>query len=329
MNTWYAFLHQQGATFPENNIISFGEHPGDYNDLLKRSTVTPLIHLGLLLIEGADAARFLQGQVTCDVHQLSKSPNLMGARCNPKGRVLNNFLLCQTKDEQLLLLMDKSLIQPCIDELSKFAAFFKAELLDASNDYQLIGISGEDASTLSKQMPSIHTYPLIDGRQIAIVPNEMAETAWQQLTPTATPVGSEFWRLQDIQAGLGYVQQSTTSLFIPQMLNLQAVGGISFKKGCYTGQEVVARMKYLGKLKRRMYRLAVDSSEQLEPGTPCYLPGQEQSVGNVVAAAYKDQEKQEVLAVLTDEAAKSSQLDFGKGGSIALEQLPLPYEIEI
>jgi tRNA-modifying protein YgfZ len=328
MNSWHSFLHQQGASIVEQNAISFGEKPGDYPGLESKTTITPLIHLGLLSVKGADSARFLQGQVTCDVQQLSLGHSLIGARCNPKGRALADFLLCQPSEDQLLLVMNHRLVQQNIEELSKFAAFFKTQLLDASKDYQLIGICGEEAETLASNIPASYHYPLSDGRQLLIVPTEDAPSAWKELSASAAPTGNEFWHLQDIRAGLGHVQTETVAMFVPQMLNLQAIEGISFKKGCYTGQEVVARMKYLGKLKRRMYRLTTDSPLLPTPGTPCYLPTQKQSIGNIVQAANVDNNHQELLVVLTDEASKSDTLIIGEAPAQAVKQQLLPYDAD-
>jgi folate-binding protein YgfZ len=328
MNNWHSFLHQQGAFTVGSNALSFGDKPNDYPSLEHKTTVTPLTHLGILSIKGPDSARFLQGQVTCDVQQLNESCSLTGARCNPKGRILADFLLCQPNENQLFLVMDRSLVQQNIDELSKFSAFFKTQLLDASEDYQLIGLCGKEAEILACSIPTIDNYPFSDGRQLLITSTEDAPSVWQNLSTKATPTGSEFWHLQDIRAGRGHVQAETVAMFVPQMLNLQAIGGISFKKGCYTGQEVVARMKYLGKLKRRMYRLTTHAAQIPVPGTPCYLPDKKQSIGNVVQAAYADEDHQELLVVLTDEASLSDTLIIGDTPKNAVQQLHLPYNIE-
>lgn len=333
MHNWLSFLHQQGASINENNTITFGEIPNDYPDLLQKTTVTPLIHIGPLSIDGKDSARFLQGQVTCDIQQLSLGHNLTGVRCNPKGRTLTNFLLCQPSEDNLLMLMQHALVQSSIDELSKFAAFFKVQLADQRNQYQCIGISGSQAGALAKNITTLCQHSFSDGRQLLVVPTESAPAIWQQLTASATPTGNELWHLQDIRAGFGHVQTETTNMFLPQMLNFQATGGISFKKGCYTGQEVVARMKYLGKLKRRMYRIATQASSSPVPGSPCFMPAQEpgtqgQSIGNVVLAAWSDNSHQEMLLVLTEEASKSETLIIGEGSPQTVQQQPLPYLID-
>ena len=120
---------------------------------------------------------------------------------------------------------------------------------------------------------------------------------------------------------------ATRELFIPQMLNLQAVGGVSFKKGCYTGQEIVARMQYLGKLKRRLYRLQLDASELPEPGTPLFAPTHGSSIGEVVLAAHAEQGI-ELLAVLQAEAAEGADLHLGAPEGPALHLLDLPYQLD-
>lgn len=329
MNNWHSFLHQQGATFPEQGRLSFNEKPGNYPKLLEQNTITPLIHLGILSLNGTDAARFLQGQVTCDVEQLSPEHSLLGARCNPKGRALTSFRLVHVSDDHLLMVMDSSLIQSSIDDLSKFAAFFKVQLSDASEEFQCIGLTGQhstlDTSTLAAK--NIITCQISDGRQLLVMPEDQAETFWLSLAEQSTPVGTEFWLLQDIKAGIANIQLETSAMFIPQMLNFQAIDGISFKKGCYTGQEVVARMKYLGKVKRRMYRIAVTGNKLPAPGVSCQLPNKEQSIGNVVTATNANEALQEILVVLTDEAAQSEALIIGTECHKKVDLLSLPYEI--
>ncbi len=328
MNNWHSFLHQQGASFLGEETISFGEHPRDFPALLGQTTITPLIHMGLLSISGSDSARFLQGQITCDVQQLDTHHNQYGARCNPKGRMLTNFILCQLDENQLVMLMNRSLVQPSVGELSKFAAFFKTELVNNTDQYQCIGVSGPNAETLASSVSATHKHSYSDGRQLLVVPTETAQAAWEQLASAATPTGTELWLLEDIRAGLGLLQAETSTMFIPQMLNLQAIGGISFKKGCYTGQEVVARMKYLGKLKRRMYRLTTKTMALPTPGTPCYLADQKQSIGNIVQAANADGGHMEILVVLTDEASSSDTLIIGEGQPKAVEKQSMPYELD-
>jgi len=329
MNHWHHFLEQQGATVDvANNSLLFAETPADYPSLSKQPTLTPLIHVGIISLQGVDAKKFLQGQVTCDVDQLSINHHLIGARCNPKGRALTNFYLIQLNDDHLLMVMDLSLVQSSIDELSKYAAFFKVELSDTSEKYYCIGLT----ERLSKDMALLKqtaSANLTNERQLIIFSQEQAESAWKYLQQQYKPAGTEFWKLQDIRAGVANIQLETSAMFVPQMFNLQAIDGISFKKGCYTGQEVVARMKYLGKLKRRMYRASLPTKNTAlpPPSSSCQLPEQEQSIGNVVTSAHADEDTQEILVVLTEEAAKSTTLIINGTQYTNIHYLSLPYEI--
>ena len=242
--------------------------------------------------------------------------------------MLASFVLFHAEDQHFFLQLHRSLITSLINELTKYAVFFKVELTDISDHYCLLGSAGKSVEKISLT-DTAYQYPLVDGRKIFMVSAEKVPSVWEALRDAVKPVGTELWQLMDIRSGLGHVEVDTVDLFIPQMLNFQAIGAISFKKGCYTGQEVVARMKYLGKLKRRMYRIGVPApKDRLLPGMPCYLQGQNQPVGHVVSTAHGNAERLEMLVVLTEEAAGSDELVMGLQPYSALEKLSLPYEIE-
>ncbi|HWV17411.1 MAG TPA: folate-binding protein, partial [Rhodocyclaceae bacterium] len=150
-------------------------------------------------------------------------------------------------------------------------------------------------------------------------------TAWASLAQHATPAGLNAWRLRDIADGLPRVVAATQEQFIPQMVNFEAVGGVSFKKGCYPGQEIVARTQYLGKIKRRMYRVSVDALSTA--GTDLYAPETgEQSCGNVVIAAQTGPDNSEALVVLQASAFEAGEVHLGSSSGPKLTFLPLPYE---
>ena len=328
MNDWQRYLSTQGAVINDDQI-HFHESPTDFQALLAEDVgiMSPLLHQGLISVTGPDAARFLQGQITSNALQLALGESTPGARCNAKGRMLASFVLFHAEDQHFLLQLHRSLVTPLINELTKYAVFFKVELTDVSDHYCLLGTAGKP---VDKNSPTdtAYQYPLVDGRSILVIPAEKVPPVWKALRDALKPVGTELWQLMDIRSGLGHVEVDTVDLFIPQMLNFQAIGAISFKKGCYTGQEVVARMKYLGKLKRRMYRIRVPvSADRLLPGMPCYLQGQNQSVGNIVSTAHCDAERLEVLVVLTKEAADSDDLLIGSQQYPVVEKLSIPYEI--
>jgi hypothetical protein len=145
----------------------------------------------------------------------------------------------------------------------------------------------------------------------------------------ATPVGPEYWALLDIRAGIPSVHAETSDAFVPQMANMQLIDGVSFTKGCYTGQEVVARMQYLGKLKRRMYLAEVTAPEPPLPGDGLYSPSSrsEQSAGRVVDACAVGGDRYELLVVVEVGAAEGGEVSLGEGGpTLALREPPYGFE---
>ena len=298
----------------------------------------PLSHEGVLAVRGADAAKFLQGQLTCNLNYLSDTQASLGARCTQKGRMQSSFRILLQGDG-VLLAMASELLEPQLADLKKYAVFSKSKLTDESAAWVRFGLMDADQALagLGLELPAdtdsvARTEHLIairvsPGRAELWVPVEQAEAVLSQLTAQLKEAGLNEWLLGQIRAGIGQVMAQTRELFIPQMLNLQAVGGVSFKKGCYTGQEIVARMQYLGKLKRRLYRLRLNAGELPEPGTPLVSPNHNSAIGEVVLAARADQAI-ELLAVLQAEAAESGDVHVGTLEGPGLQLLDLPYQLD-
>ena len=297
-----------------------------------------LSHEGVLAVRGADAGKFLQGQLTCNINYLSDSQASLGARCTQKGRMQSSFRILLEGDG-VLLAMASELLEPQLADLKKYAVFSKSKLTDESAAWVRFGLEHGDAAlaSLGLELPRETDAVVRNAGLIAIrvsadraelwTPADQANAIKAKLV-AALPEGElNQWLLGQIRAGIGQVMPSTRELFIPQMLNLQAVGGVSFKKGCYTGQEIVARMQYLGKLKRRLYRVRLDASELPEPGTPLFAPSHSSAIGEVVIAA-RAAEKIELLAVLQAEAAEAGDLHLGALEGPALHLLDLPYELD-
>ncbi|KAB0566192.1 folate-binding protein [Pseudomonas palleroniana] len=298
----------------------------------------PLAHEGVLAVRGADAAKFLQGQLTCNLNYLSDTQASLGARCTQKGRMQSSFRILLQGDG-VLLAMATELLEPQLADLKKYAVFSKSKLTDESAAWARFGLADADQAlaSLGLQLPGetdsvVRTDSLIairvsPGRAELWAPAEQAEALHAQLNAQLKEAGLNEWLLGQIRAGIGQVMPQTRELFIPQMLNLQAVGGVSFKKGCYTGQEIVARMQYLGKLKRRLYRLSLNAAELPEPGTPLFSPSHNSSIGEVVIAAKADSSV-ELLAVLQAEAADSGDVHLGTLEGPGLQLLDLPYPLD-
>jgi folate-binding protein YgfZ len=297
-----------------------------------------LSHEGVLAVRGADAGKFLQGQLTCNLNYLSDTRASLGARCTQKGRMQSSFRILLEGDG-VLLAMASGLLEPQLADLKKYAVFSKSKLTDESAAWVRFGVEqGDEAlKSLGLELPEDTDSVVRNDRLIAIrvsperaelwVAADQADDIKGKLSAQLSEGELNQWLLGQVRAGIGQVMPSTRELFIPQMLNLQAVGGVSFKKGCYTGQEIVARMQYLGKLKRRLYRLQLDADELPEPGTQLFAPSHGSSIGEVVLAANAAGHI-ELLAVLQAEAAEGGDIHLGALDGPALHLLDLPYELD-
>lgn len=299
---------------------------------------TPLTHEALLAVRGPDAAKFLQGQLTCNLNYLDERTSSLGARCTPKGRMVSSFRILQEGDGYLLA-MAAELLEPQLADLKKYAVFSKSTLGDESAAWARFGLSdGDDALlALGLELPqqadavartnSLIAIRLPGGRAELWAPAEQAGSLRDQLAAQLREAPLNDWLLGQVRAGIGQVFGATRELFIPQMINLQAVGGVSFKKGCYTGQEIVARMQYLGKLKRRLQRLKQSPGEIPAPGTALFSPVHGSSVGEVVLAAATG-DGAELLAVLQEDAVADGRIQLGSPDGPALELLEMPYQLD-
>lgn len=231
----------------------------------------PVTQLGVLTVAGKDAASFLQGQITCNVHDITDNKSSLGAICNPKGRVITTFLLIK-RDDAYLLLLPVELLAAIKKRLQMYVLRSAVTLTDSSDELCLIGGCQLDVKTSANDQFGNTTRQqnrlTIDlsrqvNRQLLITDAEDAQLFWQEQTSEHgyQPAGSEVWRSLDVIDGIPWLTTETSEEYIPQMLNLDTLGGISFTKGCYTGQEIVARTHYLGKAKRQMFVAECDLTE--------------------------------------------------------------------
>ena len=289
-------------------------------------------------MRGVDASKFLQGQLTCNLHYLDEQTCSLGARCTAKGRMLSSFRIVRQGDG-FLLAMAAELLEAQLAELQKFAVFSKVKLSDESASWMRYGLWRADellkqlgfnlpaeANSVAQQAESI-AIRLSDGRVELWTPATQAEEMQALLAAQLTQAPLNDWLLGQIRAGIGQVFGATRELFIPQMLNLQALGGVSFKKGCYTGQEIVARMQYLGKLKRRLYRLSLPGDQLPEIASAVFSPVHPTAVGEVVMAA-KAEGTVEMLAVLQQDAVTDGRLSLQTTDGPQLNLLDLPYTLD-
>ncbi len=297
-----------------------------------------LSHEGVLAVRGVDAGKFLQGQLTCNLNYLNEDRSSLGARCTQKGRMQSSFRIAFDGDG-CLLAMASELIEAQLLDLRKYAVFSKSKLTDESSAWVRFGLQDGDGALVSlgldlpqetdavvrsQDMLAIRVSP---ARAELWVRAEQADDIRSRLASQLAEGPLNDWLLGQVRAGIGQVFGSTREEFIPQMINLQAVGGVSFKKGCYTGQEIVARMQYLGKLKRRLYRLTLQGDQVPEPGTAVFSPVHASAVGNIVIAAQAGQAV-ELLAVLQGDAAENGRIHLGSPEGAALQMSDLPYQLD-
>lgn len=290
-------------------------------------TAVALPQYALLRFSGADAQPFLHGQLTCDLQALKTGSATYGGYCNPKGRLLATFLIWADAAGYTMLL-PAALAESIRKRLTLYIlrAKVKAESLDAA--YACVGITGADvdgkiaavggtppAGLLSAATAGESTtIGLHAGRCLLVLPRAQASAI--------APAADSAWELQDIIAGIPFILPATQEEFVPQMVNLDLIGALSYTKGCYPGQEIVARTHYLGKLKQRMYRARVAAAAA--PGDKLYCAGLgEQAAGMVVTAA-PAADGHEVLAVLQTAHAQSEPCHLGslQGPRLVLDKLP-------
>lgn len=281
--------------------------------------------LGLLQVTGADAVSFLQGQLTNDSREISDTQSQLSALCTPKGRMLALFRILG-QSGTLLLQLPAALLPGIQKRLQMFVMRSQVRISEDSGNWLQLGLAGACAPALVEsllgQTPGQRDQVVCANgliclrlggtppRFLLLVPATSAQSIQQQLAKEAELAHPNLWKYLSIAAGEPSIYQQTQEAFIPQMLNLEAINGLSFTKGCYTGQEVVARMQYLGKLKRQLYRARVDTDQRPAPGDALFSPESTsgQGAGQVVEIAASPLGGYELLAVIESGLVATSQL---------------------
>lgn len=305
------------------------------------SVIAPLSHLGVVEFSGADAEGFLHGQLSCDVKGTAPDSSTYGGYCSPKGRVLANFLLWRG-ESGLLMALPRDLLAAFRKRISRFVLRSKVAIADASSSLTLIGCAGPQAgNALGKVYARLPEQPrrvardaggstvirLDEDRFIIAAPPEAAGKIRQRLSESLRPVAQEVWQWLDVRGGIPWITAPTQEEFVPQMANLDLIGGVSFDKGCYPGQEIVARTRYLGKLKRRMFLANVAAAAA--PGDRLYSEDLgDQAGGTVVNATASPDGGSDVLAVVQTASRDSSTVHLKSMDGPVLRFLPLPYAVE-
>ncbi|MFT5930413.1 MAG: folate-binding protein YgfZ [Oceanospirillaceae bacterium] len=309
---------------------------------MKQTNFCPLDHFGSVSLTGQDAQKFLQGQVTCDVSTVTQSRGQAGAYCTPKGNTIANFDLVLHADT-LLLHMPLTMVAAVQKAMAKYIVFSKAQLLDASSDWCRFAVWGDDAiacikdafgSAPDNRLDTVHNeHGLVwannaDRNEFIVYCHPEAKASvTAALEQKANLSEAHAWETRQINQGLVYITPDISDSYVPQMLNLQATGAIDFKKGCYTGQEIVARMQYLGKLKRHLFIGQVTTSQALEVGQQIDA-SKRKNVGRITSLASTGGHTYTFTAVINRTEAQEDQLHLHEQDEATIALSPLPYEID-
>ncbi|QYF93135.1 folate-binding protein [Massilia sp. PAMC28688] len=350
MTNWKEFLSSQAARHSATepaHVLDFGRTLAPAE--LAEGFVAVIDDQGLIAVTGDDAASFLHSQLTNDVKQLGEQEARLAGYCTPKGRLQATFLMWNSAGT-IYLQLPRAIQAPLQKRLSMFVMRAKAALSDATGNSAtqvVLGFGGvRAAAVLEQQFGALPAAPFakIDhasGTLIRlpdafgaprfqwITSEQAAMAAWPALSTALTPAGNDAWQLSSIHAGVPQVTLKTQEQFVPQMINFELLGGVNFKKGCYPGQEIVARSQYLGKLKRRTAIASIDAAsaqagdevfDVSDPGQPC---------GMVVNAAPNGSGSgSDVLVEMKLAALDQGDIRLGSADGAPLRFQPMPYPLD-
>lgn len=310
---WQQLLGAAGAHYHSDAdaIIHFGQPEHEWQQAHNAAALIPLRQLASIEVSGADARSFLHNQFTNDVNHLLPGQAQLSAWCTAKGRMFASFIHFPVAPDRYRLILARDLVAAVVKRLQMFVLRAQVQLADQSASHAVLGLTGPGARTAltaagltvpatapataatlvasaagtTNAMPEeVFVVALQDGRFLLSLPETGAAALWTRLAAHATAAGQPVWQWFDVQAPLPWVTAATREEFVPQMADFDRLGGVNFHKGCYPGQEIVARTQYLGKVKRHLYRL--QSSVTLVAGEELYSPASpDQSAGRVVSCA--------------------------------------------
>lgn len=347
---WLDFLKTQGAQFDaEDRIATFGQAELERFLIKHGPVVTSLTHQALLKVSGSEAQSFLQAQLTSDINEVSQSKAQFSAYCDPKGNVLANFLVFIYQDDYYLS-FDGSLAESILKRLKMFVLRSDVQIEEVSDQLIHIGFAGEFGDLdiqrrLETKVKEVFETGMIslEGLENILVikvpgpyhkyalfgPASQMTEAWNNIRSNADVTNAYDWKLLDIAAGVPTVTSATSGEYTAQFFNLDKFAAINFKKGCFPGQEIIARIHYRGKVTKRMLRLHIDESLELQPNDTLVLKDNSGKTYklNVISANADIFKGTLCLAITTLKSLESAEGDLvtETGNSVTIE--PLPYKI--
>ncbi len=327
---WRSFLESAEGIFDaaSADLLHFGDAAAELQAAGQQTILVPLTHLGLLEASGEEAKSFLHSQFTSDVNHLAEGQAQHAGWCTAKGRMQASFLAWRNGDAYRMT-VSADLQDATQKRLQMFILRAKVKLTSLNDSTILLGLAGRqseealaDAGLPCPAEPmttaasdGVTVIRLETNRFVISAPEEMKAGLWQKLSIKARPAGTPAWRWLDVQAAFPLVTLATKEEFVPQMADFEKIGGVSFHKGCYPGQEIVARTQYLGKVKRHLYRLT--STQALSAGEALYSPDNlDQACGMVMSAAPSPKGGYEALAVVQSNYSTNVHLGSREGPQV-------------
>ena len=343
MTDWLEYLKSRGALVrqppgdaPDGpaRIAGFGNPELEHAAARHGALACPLPDWTALSVGGPEATAFLHGQFTNDVAGLAVGAVQLNGYCSPKGRMLASFPLARVAADEYLLVVPADIAPALAKRLRMFVLRARVAIATLDASHACVGLAGP-AGQSGAQPRAVHqeegvtVLGLPDGRMLAVCAASRVLPFWESVTRSATPAGAPVWDWLAINAGTPVITAATQDKFVPQMLNFELVGGVSFQKGCYPGQEIVARMQYLGKLKERLYRAHVEGADGIAAGDPLFgAQFGDQACGAIVNAAPAPDGGRDLLAVIQIASAQNDRIRVAQAAAApVLALLPLPYTV--
>lgn len=323
---WQEFLSATGARIDGGMVADFGDLAAELASARDATIISPLAHLGLLECAGDDTRTFLHNQLTSDINHMASGAAQHSAWCSAKGRMQASFLLYR-HGASYRALLSSDLLAGIQERLQMFVLRSKVKIADLSGTHESIGLSGAQSEVtlqnaglpapirLMESGDFAHgtVIRLESSRFIIVATSEASPELWTKLAVGARPVGTSVWDWLDIQAGAPRIVEATKEAFVPQMVNFDKIGGISFHKGCYPGQEIIARTQYLGKVKRHLYR--IHTANPIDAGASIFAPeNPDHPCGMVANVAPSPAGGYDALAVIQENFVGATDLALGMPG---------------
>lgn len=341
---WKNYLQQNGAKQNNNGLLVFNESFSDHQHCDNSDIICDLSHFSTVVIAGEDAAEFLQGQFTNDVNAVEENNSQISGFCNNKGRLISNFRLFQHQ-QNYFISTRSGLIADSINHLQNYILRARVAIQDISEQLIHLGVSGNHADSLLSPFidslnTSVNSVSSNDNYIVIRVPGETlryeifcsfehAKILWEAVSEKVNVVNSSCWDYLNIKDGLAFIDSYGSEQFVPQMLNMDLINAVSFEKGCYTGQEIVARTHYLGKQKRRTYHIRIISDGEPKAGDQLATESstENQYTGTLVTICQTAKNEYEALAVIQIKSAEEEKLKL-KEADAEISLLELPYSLE-